>query len=62
YRRYRYTVVRTFTVTPDKVEVFATTEQATLTLTACHPPYSARYRYIVQAELTEASRLVSAGR
>lgn len=57
YRRYRYTVVRAFTVTPDKVEVFDTTEEPTLTLTACHPPYSARYRYIVQAELTEVRRL-----
>ncbi len=58
FRRYRYTVVRTFTVTPDKVEVFDPTPVPTLTLTACHPPYSARYRYIVQAELTEAKRLV----
>lgn len=57
YRRYRYTVVRMFTVTPDMVEVFGPTPVPTLTLTACHPPYSARYRYIVQAELTEASRL-----
>ncbi len=53
YRRYRYTVTRAFVVTPDKVEVFDLTETPTLTLTACHPPYSARYRYIVQAELTE---------
>lgn len=57
YRRYRYRVVRSFTVRPWQVEVIRTTETPTLTLTACHPPYSAAYRYIVQAELTEVSRL-----
>ncbi|PKQ36915.1 MAG: hypothetical protein CVT59_10535 [Actinobacteria bacterium HGW-Actinobacteria-1] len=61
YRRYRYTVVRTFTVTPDKVEVFDPTEVPTLTLTACHPPYSARLRYIVQAEITEVRPLQQSG-
>lgn len=57
FRRYTYRVVRSFTVTPDKVEVVATTEKPTLTLTACHPPYSARYRLIVQSELVEVRRL-----
>ena len=61
YRRYRYTVTRAFTVTPDKVEVFDTTEEPTLTLTACHPPYSARYRYIIQADLTGVRRLDQGG-
>lgn len=61
YRRYRYTVVRAFTVTPDKVEVFDPTEVPTLTLTACHPPYSARYRYIVQAEITGVRPLEQSG-
>jgi len=62
YRRYRYTVVRAFTVTPSKVEVFATTESPTLTLTACHPPYSARLRIVVQAELSEVKRLARTGK
>lgn len=53
YRRYRYEVSRVFTVTPDKVEVVSTTVEPQLTLTACHPPYSARLRLIVQANLVE---------
>lgn len=57
YRRYTYRVVRKFTVTPDKTEVVASTETPTLTLTACHPPYSARYRLIVQSELVEVRKL-----
>lgn len=57
YRRYRYEVVRTFVVTPDRVEVIAHTEEPMLTLTACHPPYSARQRLIVQARLVDVRRL-----
>lgn len=57
YRRYTYRVRRSFSVTPDRVDVVATTDAPTLTLTACHPPYSARLRLIVQAELVEVKRL-----
>ncbi|MHB1340923.1 MAG: class E sortase [Coriobacteriia bacterium] len=57
YRRYRYVVDRTFTVTPDRGDVLRTTQTPTLTLTACHPPYSARYRLIVTAGLVEVRRL-----
>jgi len=57
YRRYRYEVTRTLVVTPDQVEVVASTEAPTLTLTACHPPYSARYRIAVQADLVEVRRI-----
>lgn len=57
FRRYRYEVVRTFAVTPDHVEVVAHTEEPMLTLTACHPPYSARQRLIVQAKLVDVRRL-----
>jgi len=60
YRRYRYKVVKTFTVRPRQVEVIRPTARPTLTLTACHPPYSAAYRFIVQAELVEVSRLTDA--
>ncbi len=59
YRRYTYEVVRSFTVTPDRVDVVADTSEPVLTLTACHPPYSARLRLIVQAKLVEVRRLVN---
>jgi LPXTG-site transpeptidase (sortase) family protein len=57
YRRYRYEVVRVFAVTPDHVEVVAHTEEPMLTLTACHPPYSARLRLVVQSKLVDVRRL-----
>jgi LPXTG-site transpeptidase (sortase) family protein len=57
YRRYRYEVVRVFAVAPDRVEVVAHTEEPMLTLTACHPPYSARERLIAQARLVDVRRL-----
>lgn len=57
YRRYRYVVDRTFSVTPDRGDVLRTTPLPTLTLTACDPPYSARYRLIVSASLVEVRRL-----
>ena len=57
FRRYRYRVKKTFSVTPDKVEVVDSTEEPMLTLTACHPPYSAKYRLIVQSDLIEVKRL-----
>ena len=57
YRRYRYEVVRTFAVRPWQVEVLDPTPEPILTLTACHPPYSAAYRLIVQSRLVEVSRL-----
>ncbi|MHB8761078.1 MAG: sortase [Coriobacteriia bacterium] len=56
YRRYRYEVVRALVVTPDRIEVVANVEHPMLVLTACHPPYSARYRLAVQAELIEVRR------
>ena len=48
--------VRTFTVRPRQVEVLRPTDEPTLTLTACHPPYSAAYRLIVQSRLVEVRR------
>jgi LPXTG-site transpeptidase (sortase) family protein len=57
FRRYRYRVTETFRVTPDRVDVMATTDAAMLTLSACDPPYSARYRLIVRGELIEVTRL-----
>lgn len=57
FRRYTYRVERSFSVTPDRVDVVGPTPKPTLTLTACDPPYSARYRLIVQADLIEVRRL-----
>lgn len=55
---YVYEVTESLVVMPDTVEVIAPTPgqpgveptEAMLTLTACHPMYSARERYIVHAE------------
>lgn len=58
YRRYVYVVTEQLVVTPDRTDVVASTEEPMLTLTACHPPYSARYRLIVRAELVDARRMV----
>lgn len=60
YRRYRYTVERSFIVTPNRFDVVSHTEEPRLTLTACHPPYSARYRLIVQATLTDVRKVTAA--
>lgn len=56
-----YRVKRYVIVTPDKVNVLAPVPQqpgkkptkATLTMTACHPKFSARYRYVVFSELEQ---------
>lgn len=57
FRRYRYRVTGTKIVTPDKVSVMDHTEEPRLTLSACHPPHSARYRFIAGAELVSVRRL-----
>ena len=49
----RYVVDRTLVVRPDQVEVLDPTEESRLTLTTCHPRYSARERLIVSAVLVE---------
>lgn len=56
YRRYRYQVFRVFRVTPDRVDVMTSTPSPQLTLTACDPPYSARFRLVVQARLVDVRR------
>jgi len=61
YRRYRYEVTRTLIVRPDQTEVVDPTEHPSLTLTACHPPFSARYRIAVQADLVEVRRIEDTG-
>lgn len=56
-----YRVKRYVIVTPDKVDVVApvpqqpgkTPTKAMMTMTACHPKFSARYRYVVFSELEQ---------
>ncbi|MBN2247953.1 MAG: class E sortase [Coriobacteriia bacterium] len=62
YRRYRYEVTTALVVLPHQTEVVEPTEHPSLTLTACHPPYSARYRLAVQAELIEVQRVTESSR
>jgi len=57
YRVYVYEVAESFRVTPDRVDVMRTSEKPRLTLSACDPPFSARYRLIVQADLVSVTRL-----
>ncbi|MCL4553562.1 MAG: class E sortase [Actinobacteria bacterium] len=56
YRSYRYSVAEVFRVTPDRVDVMRPTDEPTLTLSACDPPFSADYRLIVQARLVEVTK------
>lgn len=57
FRLYRYRVLRTLIVLPSQTEVLHPAETPSLALSACHPPYSARYRIVVQAELVAVQRL-----
>jgi sortase A len=60
---YVYAVLRSTVVTPEKVDVVAPVPQHAgqrptrrlLTMTACHPKYSARQRYVVFAELRRST-------
>lgn len=61
FRRYRYRVTEILVVTPDRTDVVASAERPTLTLTACHPPYSAEFRLAVRAELVEVRRIEDTG-
>ncbi len=57
YRRYRYEVEQSVEVTPDRSDVLGDVGYPRLGLSACHPPYSARYRLVVLARLVEVRRL-----
>ena len=50
-----YRVTSSFIVQPDRTDIANPTAAPTLTLFACHPPGSARQRYVVRAELVTAS-------
>ena len=45
--RHRYRMVRNEIVTPKGMHIIEQTPERTATLFACHPPGSARYRYVV---------------
>ncbi len=49
--RYVYQVTQQFIVSPSQSEVLAPTPDAELTLTSCHPRYSAKKRIIIKAKL-----------
>jgi sortase A len=51
YAAIRYEVSRTIIVRPNQVEVVAQRGVEELSLTTCHPIYSARQRLVVQADL-----------
>lgn len=54
--RATYAVAETFIVTPDQVEIADPTPTPSLTLFACHPPYSARQRIVVRGQLAGVER------
>jgi len=57
YRLYHYEVEETVIVTPDKTDVLDDAGYPRLGLSACHPPFSAKYRIVVLSRLIEVSRL-----
>lgn len=52
--RATYRVATSFVVTPDRTDIANPTGSPVLTLFACHPPGSARQRYVVRADLVAA--------
>ncbi|MGI8792597.1 MAG: sortase [Acidimicrobiales bacterium] len=50
--RTRYEVTGNEVVTPDRLDIVGPTAEPTATLFACHPPGSARYRFVVRARYT----------
>ena len=52
--RFVYRVTKQFIVSPSQYEVLAPTDGSILTLTSCHPRYSASKRIIVRGELDQA--------
>jgi sortase A len=50
-----YRMTGSLIVKPTDVWVLNATSEATVTLTACHPKFSARQRYVVKAKLTSSA-------
>lgn len=59
FRVYTYEVMDLKVLRPKEVAVLAYTEDPRLTLTACHPPFSAKYRLVAQARLVGITRRTS---
>lgn len=57
FREYTYRVVKVFPVPPSRGEVMGPTKVPSLTMSACHPPYSARLRLICRSELVSVSKI-----
>jgi LPXTG-site transpeptidase (sortase) family protein len=56
WRRYTYRVQQRFFADPNDSTIMLPTPAPTLTLTSCHPPYSDRFRIVVQARLVKTER------
>jgi LPXTG-site transpeptidase (sortase) family protein len=56
FRTYTYRVRKVFTVAPERGEVVRSTLAPMLTLSACHPLYSARLRIIASCELISVGK------
>ena len=56
----RYVVTGHEIVTPDRLDIVNPTPTATATLFACHPPGSARYRYVVRAAFAPVDTVAEA--
>jgi sortase A len=60
YRLYRYVVTNSVIVLPTAVEIVASTDEPTLALTACHPPWGNEFRIVAEADLVEVRRITEA--
>jgi sortase A len=49
--RSTYVMTGSEVVTPDRLDIVRQTDTPTATLFACHPPHSAKYRYVVRLAL-----------
>lgn len=56
WRRYAYRVTQRSFLERDDSDILLPTGEPTLTLTSCHPPYTARFRIVVQARLARVER------
>jgi sortase A len=50
--RFVYTMTHSLIVKPTQMEIVNQTPEPTMTLFGCHPPGSARYRYVIKGNLT----------
>jgi sortase A len=55
--KFKYSVIEKKVVSPKDTSVIQPTSDPILTLTTCHPPYSAKQRLIIKARLLSSPRL-----